>query len=114
MAGCSDLGCKVDVVDQQASGCPMCSIAKKRKIRRRLQSSNEVTGSASEIKFKITATSLDGLDLTQVNQRLETVNLASLNDKLNEARFWFIAVETTPQTDTLTTSTVSHFSENQY
>ena len=120
IAGCSDLGCKVDVVDQQKSGCTNCSIAKKRKIRRRAQDNNGATGFASKIRFSITATSSAGLDLSQVNQRLET-NLASSNDKLNEAEIMFTAVTTTPQTAspnkepvlglTSSTTTVSHSNE---
>jgi len=120
IAGCSDLGCMVEFVDQETSGCTTCSISRTRKIRRRLQSSDELEGYDSEIKFKITATSSAGLDLSQVNQRLET-NLASSNDKLNEAEIMFTAVTTTPQTAspnkepvlglTSSTTTVSHSNE---
>ena len=130
IAGCSDLGCKVEFVDQETSGCTTCSISRTRKIRRRLQSSDELKGYDSEIKFKITATS-SALDLNQVNQRLET-NLASSNDKLieDDKSFRFLTVTTTPQTvsptkkpnpsptkmptvaGTSSTTTVSHSNEH--
>jgi hypothetical protein len=113
MAGCSDLGCKVDVVEQQTSHCTTCTIANTRNIRRRVQSSNELTGFTSKIKFSITANKA-GLDLTQVNQRLKT-NLAASNDKLTVANkpFRFTTVTTTPQTvsPTSTTSLVSHLND---
>ena len=76
MAGCSDLGCKIDVVEQQTSDCTTCTIANTCKICHRAQNSNAVTGFASKITFKITATKA-ALDLTQVNHRLKT-NLAGL------------------------------------
>ena len=113
MAGCSDVGCKVDVVEQETSDCTTCTIANTRKIRRRVQSSTELAGFTSKIKFEITATSAS-LDLTLVNQRLQT-NLAASNDKLADANklFRLTTVTITPQalSPSSTTSSVSHLNE---